>query len=421
MAKRAKNEGTIYRKTVVRGGKKYSYWEAQVTVGYDPGTGKRVRKTFTAPTQKEVRALMQDASVALEKSEYFEASRATLGEWIDVWLSDYCTHVKYQTLKSYRAQCETHIKPALGAIPLESLSTQQIQAFYNRLRREGHTISRRDAKTGKTETMRVPLSPKSIKNIHAILSKCLNTAIELKYIKYNPAQQTRRPKIQAPEINPLDVDQIKKLLVELEKEEYADLYKLFVFTGLRKSEALGLSWDNVDVKNHTLKISQQLQKRPLRDGGYTIAPVKQDRVRYIVVSDFVIDVLDHRKIRQDADRESAGNAWTEFSLPSGKSAKLVFTRSDGTPINPKSAYLHYKKIAKRLGVSESRVHDLRHTYAVLSLQNGDDIKTIQENLGHASASFTLDVYGHRTSQMQKESADRMQNFISSLDGNKREK
>ena len=76
--------------------------------------------------------------------------------------------------------------------------------------------------------------------------------------------------------------------------------------------------------------------------------------------------------------------------------------------------MHFKKIAARIDIPESRVHDLRHTYAVLSLQNGDDVKTVQQNLGHASAAFTLDVYGHVTDKMKDESASRMQNYIDSI-------
>ena len=92
----------------------------------------------------------------------------------------------------------------------------------------------------------------------------------------------------------------------------------------------------------------------------------------------------------------------------------MFTSPVGGPLNPKVVYLHYKKIAARIGAPESRVHDLRHTYAVLSLQNGDDVKTVQENLGHATAAFTLDVYGHVSEKMKEESARRQQAYIDNL-------
>ena len=85
---------------------------------------------------------------------------------------------------------------------------------------------------------------------------------------------------------------------------------------------------------------------------------------------------------------------------------------------PKRVYLHFKSAAVAIGAPDARVHDLRHTYAVLSLQNGDDIKTVQENLGHASAAFTLDVYGHLSESMKTASSERMESFIDGLTAKK---
>ena len=419
MAKRARNEGTIYRKTVIRNGKEYTYWESQVSVGYDKGTGKRIRKTYTGDSQKDVRAKMQEAAVAVEKNDYFEPSRATLGEWLDIWLDIYCPRIKYQTRKHYAAQCNTHIKPALGAIPLGELSVEQIQAFYADLEREGRVVRKTDRKTGRIVEIRSPLSPKSIKNVHSVLSKALNTAVKLKYIRYNPASQTERPKVPKPDISPLTNEQIALVLSEIEIDELKNLYKLILFAGLRKAEALGLTWTEINFNESEISINHQLVKRRVEDGGYTLASVKQDRRRSITVSPYVMDALRDQQRIQQADKDVAGDLWQTIVYESGKPAQLVFTKSDGTPINPKAAYIHYNKIAKRYGIDASRVHDLRHTFAVLSLQNGDDIKTIQENHGHASASFTLDTYAHRTSQMQKDSASRMQNFIDALNAPKR--
>ena len=421
MPRRTRNEGTIYKKTVIRKGKKYTYWEAQVTIGHDPGTGGRIRKTFTGESQKEVRMKMQEASLSLQKQEYFEPSKATLGEWIDLWLSDFCPRIKYQTKKSYAAQCNTHIKPTLGATLLSDLNTAQIQSFYNELGKTGHTIIKKDPKTGQTVKTSKPLSPKSINNVHAILSKCLNVAVKLNYIKFNPASQTERIKSPRPHVSPLSNDEVRMVLSELEKEPLADLYKVIIFTGLRKAEALGLTWDSIDFDTSTISIDKQLQHRPIKDGGYTIAPVKSDRIRSIVATPYVISILQHRKSDQDQDKEQNKSLWSYLKDDKGKDIQLVFTKPDGSPINPKQAYLHYNKLARRLGIDATRVHDLRHTFAVLSLQNGDDYKTIQENLGHASASFTLDVYGHRTTKMQQDSADKMQKFIDSITAEKTEK
>ena len=92
----------------------------------------------------------------------------------------------------------------------------------------------------------------------------------------------------------------------------------------------------------------------------------------------------------------------------------MFTTATGDHLSPQTVYLHYKRLAAQIGAPESRVHDLRHTFAVLSLQNGDDVKTVQGNLGHATASFTLDVYGHVSERMKEDSAARMEAYIKAL-------
>lgn len=414
MARRAANEGTIYKKTVTRNGKEYTYWEAQITIGYDPGTGKRIRKTYTANSQKELVKKMQETSVSVQNEEYFEPSKNTLGEWIDIWLKEYCIHLKYQAKKSYTAQCNTHIKPALGATPLRSLTTPQIQSFYNELGRTGHAITKKNPKTGKPETIYKPLSPKSIKNIHSILSKCLNTAIDIGYLKTNPTTRTKIPKVIKKEIQPLTDDQVKQFLSALEKEEYASLYKFITFTGTRKAEALGLTWDCIDFENAIVNIKKQLIRKPKKDGGYSFDTLKNYKARILALPPYVIEILKQRQKEQKQDRIKAGTLWNGYQDEEEQKTALVFTTKDGSPINPKVAYLHYNKLAKKLGIEGSRVHDLRHTYAVLLLQNGDNIKSVQTNLGHATAAFTLDVYGHTTEKMKTESATKMQNFIETI-------
>ena len=137
MKRRANNEGTICKRTRTVNGKTYTYWEAKVTVGYDPITGKAIRKSFSADTQKEVKEKMQDVSVQVSKKEYFDPSKMTVSEWADLWIEKYCGDIKYRTKKTYRAQLNTHIKPALGEVRLSDLTTEKIQLFYNQLEENG--------------------------------------------------------------------------------------------------------------------------------------------------------------------------------------------------------------------------------------------------------------------------------------------
>lgn len=396
MPKRAaQGSGTIRKKTVLRNGKEYTYWEARVTIGRDPGSGRQLQKSFSGKTQKEVREKMQAAAVAVNEGDYFEPSKMTIARWVEIWLQEYTGDKKYLTVKHYKAQCKTHIVPSLGAVKLSELTPPQIQAFYNGLQRDG-------------------LAAKSVRNIHGILTKCLSTAVQVGYLRSNPASMATLPKVEKKEIHPLTDEQVKDFLRVSTGDEYEILLKVILFTGLRESEAIGLTWDCVDFKAGTVKVCKQLQKRPLADGGFTFAPLKNDKARTLKPAPFVIELLKRRKREQAAQRLKAGQLWQGWETSEKQKNALVFTTAIGGNLSPQTVYNHYKNLAVQIGAPDSRVHDLRHTFAVLSLQNGDDVKTVQGNLGHATAAFTLDVYGHVSERMKEDSAARMEGYIKSL-------
>lgn len=375
-------------------------WEARYSMGQDPGTGKQIRKSVYGKTQKEARQKLAQAVAALDSGSYFEPTKMALSRWIDIWLTDYTGDKKYLTVKHYKAQCAAHIKPQLGSVRLSELTAPQIQAFYNGLLR------------GKGD--RKPLAPKSVRNVHGILTKALSTAVQVGYLKSNPASAVTLPRVEKKEIHPLNDEQVKVFLQIADTDEYGSLFKMILFTGLRESEAIGLTWDCVDFAAGTLKVCKQLQKRPKADGGFTFAPLKNDKSRTIKPAPFIMDILNEHIRSQTEQRLKAGPIWEGWHSEKERESALVFTTSLGCNLSPQTVYNHYKKLAERVGAADTCVHDLRHTFAVLSLQNGDDVKTVQGNLGHSTAAFTLDVYGHVSERMRDESANRMQCYIRDL-------
>ena len=132
MAKRAaQGAGTIRKKTVIRNGKEYTYWEARITTGRDPGTGKQVQRSFTGKTQKEVREKMQAAAVAVNTGTYITPQKMTVGQWLDTWAKDYLIGAKPATATIYKNNIKNHIKPALGAVGLSDLHPHMVQQFIN--------------------------------------------------------------------------------------------------------------------------------------------------------------------------------------------------------------------------------------------------------------------------------------------------
>lgn len=304
-------------------------------------------------------------------------------------------------MKAYRAKVNTHINPQIGKFYLQQLTPADIQKFYNRL------LNPQDGSKG--------VSPKTVKNTHGVLSKALNQAVANGYIHTNPCQSAILPRVEKPVIQPLSEDQITSLLLHAEEDEvYGILLKVIVLTGLRESEAMGPTWDCVDFKRGVVLVNKQLQKRPANAGGFVFASLKNGKGRSLKPAPYVMDLLRRRYEQQMEHRKGAQEAWNGWKTESEHKKALVFTTLLGDHLHPQTVYNHFKKLAAEIGAPDARVHDLRHTYAVLSLQNGDDVKTVQGNLGHATAAFTLDVYGHVSDKMKDASASRMEQYVRSL-------
>lgn len=386
----AQGSGTIRKKTVTRNGQPYTYWEARITTGRDPGTGKQIQKSFSGKTQKEVREKMQAVAVAVNEKTYIEPSKLTLGQWLDIWGAEYLGDIKPLTLASYKRTVKNHIKPALGAIKLQALSAHEIQGMYNAAQRGDK-----------------PLAPKTIKNLHGVTHKALQQAVELGYIKFNPADACKLPRAEKRDIKPLDEQQIKAFLQIISGHKFEYLYLVTLFTGMREGEVLGLTWDCIDFKAGTVLINKQLIKNRDEAGEFELASTKNGKSRKITPAPFVMRILKDQQQKQLEERFRAQGAWSN-------DWNLVFTDELGRHLSAVTVYNNFKRLAKQAGFPEARFHDLRHSYAVAALQSGDDIKTVQENLGHHAAAFTLDVYGHVTERMKEDSAARMEAFINGV-------
>ena len=391
MARAANSAGSIRKRTQVKSGKTYTYYEGRCTVGFDPLTGKQIQKTITGKTEREVQQKLSKMRVDVDEGTYIEPSKQTLGEWLDMWLETYVAgSVKPYTEDSYRAVCENHIKPLLGNIKLAALSAPQIQQLYNKLVREKG------------------LSSKTVKNVHGVLHRALNKAVQIGDIRHNPADACELPKVYQKEIVPLEEPQITAFLKAIRGHKYEHIYQVTLFTGLRQGEVLSLTWGCVDFEHRTLYINKQLQKSKKVGGTYQLVPTKNGKARLLTVAPSVMAVLRRQKSQQAQMQLLAGPVWENKN-------NLVFTNEPEGHLAHVTVYKNFKTIVHGLGL-DTRFHDLRHTYAVSALESGDTIKTVQDNLGHASAAFTLNIYSHTTQKMRRESADQMENFIKSVSG-----
>lgn len=387
MAKNARGAGSIRQRPDGR-------WEARVSVGFHPGTGRQIQRSVYGKTQKEVRQKLTQIVLELDQGTYVAPSKLTLSTWLNTWLSDYTSHVKPHTLKAYQDRIRLYVIPALGAVKLTDLTPPMVQRFINDL--------------NKGTRRKTPLSPKTIKNVHGVLHRALVQAVMIGYIRSNPADHCTLPRIVKPDIKPLDDAMIVQFMKAVEGEPFEELFLITLFTGLRQGEVLGLQWSNVDFEHGLLTVKQQLQREKKAGGCYYLTSLKNGKTRTLCLPPFVLDLFRKRKEKQEEERQGAYDLWQE-DIPG-----LVFETLMGGHVSHTTVRGHFKRIVKQLGIPETRFHDLRHSFAVASLQNGDDLKTLQENLGHHAAGFTLDTYGHITSQMRQASAQRMEDYITRL-------
>ena len=379
--------GTIRKKTFVSNGKEYTYWEARYTSGYDPGTGKQIQRTINGKSKKEVAEKLREATASIDKGTYLDPCKMTLGEWLDIWAKEYLIGVKESTAYTYKTSIKNHIKPAMGAVRLDAVTPHMIQGFYN----------------SKLETH----SAKTIKNFHGVLHAALKQAVLNGYIATNPADASIRPRVEKKEMHPMDEYLITDFLEAIRGEQFEYLFFVTLFTGMRKGEVLGLTWDAVDFSRGTILIDKQLQRPREGDGKCHLVSTKNGKSRKLKPAREVMNAL-YRVKKQQMRWELQHSE--SFQNP----MNLVFTNEFGGYLNPNTVYNHFKEVVTRIGAPDIRFHDMRHSYAVAALQAGDEVKTVLGNLGHATAAFTLDVYGHVTDQMKEESANRMERFIHSV-------
>ncbi|MCL2084664.1 MAG: site-specific integrase [Oscillospiraceae bacterium] len=377
----AQGSGTIRQR-------KDGRWEARYTIGRDPGTGKQIQRSVYGATQAEVRKKLQQAAVDIDNGVYIEPSKLTVSQWLDIWTAEYLGSVKPRTMDSYKTTCKTHLKPELGAVKLKSLPAHTIQTLYNKLH--------------KGTADKKGLSAKTIQNLHGVLHKALQQAVKLGYLRFNPADAIELPRVVKKEIAPFDDEQISAFLSAIKGHKWEALFLTTIFTGIRQGEVLGLTWSCVDFELGTILIDRQLQ-RNRTSSVYELVSTKNSKSRRLSPAPFVMAALREQRRLQAATRDLACDLWQDSGL--------VFTNEFGRYLTAKSVYGEYKRIVTLIDLPSARFHDLRHSYAVSALKSGDDVKTVQEALGHHTAAFTLDVYGHVTNRMKQESAARMEAFI----------
>ena len=377
--KRANGEGSIRKR-------KDGRWEGRYTAGHDLETGKAIYKNVLGRSQAEVKEKLKQAIGEAQALDVTKAGKYTVGEWMEVWFQDYAKiKVRPSSHQTYQGYIHNHIRPNIGDIPLEKLTSLDLQKFYKKLLAQGR-VDRVEAK-GQPKG----LSAKTVRNIHQILSSALKLAQEQRLILSNPAEGCALPRMEHQEMKTLTTVQLASFFREARDSGVFELYYLELATGLRRGELLGLKWEDIDLERGDLRVRRQVSRI---NGEVVEAPLKtKNAYRTLPLAEDTVSVLKEQ-------RKKVGNSPWVFPSPSGG------------PISPDSVLHMLHRVLKRAGLPKVRFHDLRHTFATLALQNGVDVKTVSGMLGHFSAGFTLDTYAHITSAAQRQAAQTMGSVLS---------
>jgi integrase len=326
------------------------------------------------------------------------------------------------TLDSYREKVELHIIPHLGKIKLVGLSTADIRRWLLVLADKPSGKRRRKLRPGESKLPEPDkLSARSIAYIHAVLRKALNDAVDDEIIGKNVLLLVDAPSVDKKEFKPLTKEEAARFLVEAAHDRLWVFWLVLLALGLRKGEALGLRWSNIDFEAGTVKLEKSIQR--LRTGekdevtgrrrgelvekGLKTAASKAT----IAIPKTALQALAELRKTQTAKRLRA-KVWVD--------PDLVFCTSMGTPLEPRNVNRAWYALCERAGLRQAdddeglRIHDLRHACASFLFAEGNDVKTIQGVLRHARQSTTSDLYVHIFDEVKKKAANSMDGLLVDL-------
>jgi integrase len=371
-------------------------WQVTVYAGTDAVTGRERRVTRSVPAKpgqrqpsREARALEARLLVDVGAGEHRDA-QVTVTELLGAWLEQAGPDLALTTLHGYQRYIRRNIAPALGNVRLDRLTTPMLDRLYRDLRASGGVAGK-------------PLSPATVRQIHAVLHRALGQAQRWGWINKNPAALASPPKLVRKEIRPPTPGQVGRILTAAREED--PLLGLAVWlaavTGARRGELCGIQWADLDLETGTLVIRHSIVEL---DHKLIVKPPKTHQVRRIAVDDTTIGMLRARHAEQARIALACGVQLEPLAYVLSESA-------DGlAPLHPNLLSDRFRRVVRRLGV-RCRLHDLRHWHVTQALGAGLPVRDVAERVGHASAQMTLDVYGHAIGQADKRAAERVSEVL----------
>jgi len=370
------------RGCIVKRGK--NAWAVVLSFGKNPTTGRRRRKWYPHKTRREAQAHLTEILHAMQQGTWALPSKTSFAEYFEGWLRNTAGKIRPTTFASYNMIARKHLIPEFGHLPLMAVSPVEIRAYF-------------------TKKLEAGLSSTTVRHHAMLLHEVLATAVREGLLAQNPADRVDVPRNSSVEMQALDAERAQLFLAAARRtSSLYPLYACALLLGLRMGELLGLAWRHVSLTLGQASIVQTVywlygSKKECTSTQLLFKEPKSKQSRRVVpLPSPLPELLTQLREGQGENRRLLDDRYHEHDL--------VFCQSNGRPLHPADVRKDLHRVLKAAGLPRIRFHDLRHSAAALRLAQGDNLKIIQELLGHASAGFTLQVYGHLAAGLQEQSA-----------------
>lgn len=377
--------------------KRGSTWSVVVEAGRDQSGRRKQRWQGGYRTKREAQAALAETVHAVNRGAYVPRSRQSLADYVTDWLAAIEPTVRPATHYSYARNLRLHVLPELGWTPLAGVDGGSLNALYGRLLASG---CKDPVRLGEG------LSPRTVRYVHTIVHRALKDAVRWGRLARNPADAADPPRASASarsEPTTWTPGELRTFLAGAIDDRLFAAWLLLASTGMRRGEALGLRWRDLDLAASSAAIRQTVIAV---NHEVMIGTPKTAKGRRVVTLDgaTVAALRAHRK-RQAAEQLKMGAGWAELDL--------IFTDPTGRPLHPERFSRTFAGRVRALGLPAVRLHDLRHGGATMALSAGVHPKVVQERLGHSTIGITLDTYSHVTAGLHSDAAERVAGLFSS--------
>lgn len=374
----------------------------KVSLGYDD-FGKQKIKSFTykpdetlserqafKETQKQA-ILFEERCKSLELNNKRVKFQYLADEWLDLIEN---THEMKQATLTRMKKLKDRTYKALGDIYVDKITYRQIQSFIISL-----------SKDGVNQTTGKGLSQKTQKHYITFISDVLKYAIKCGYITVNPCKDIATVKTAPKEKEIYSLEELQTILKKIDEKastDYKVFFNLLSYCGLRRGEALGIEYKDIDFENNSVSIVRT-SNYSVEKGVYTDTPKTKSSYRQLQLQPFIIELIKNLRKEQQATAEKLGDLWVENDR--------LFITWDGKPMHPNTPYTWLERFCKSEGIAFKGLHSFRHSVATHAITNGVDIKTVSSVLGHSQTSTTLNIYTHAVQKANVQALNMMADLL----------